>query len=115
MKNIVLIFLILFVTCLVGCNENPNDVLQGVDDNKEVINEEINNNDISEEQESKEYLEMTPDYSYTLKFMQNSDYKYTKFKLIDSSYIENITGNRTEEINSLIQKYVSNLDNIVVK
>lgn len=62
-----------------------------------------------------EYFEMTPDYTFTLKFRKNTDYTFTKFKLIDSSYIENIIGNRTDEIDSLTQKYVSNLDNIVVE
>lgn len=59
-----------------------------------------------------EYFELTPNYTFNLKFKVNSDYKYTKFKLVDSSYVENIEDEQ-KELDDLIVKYVSNPENVV--
>ncbi|MBO5143694.1 MAG: hypothetical protein J6C46_12030 [Clostridia bacterium] len=59
-----------------------------------------------------EYFELTPNYTFNLKFKVNSDYKYTKFKLVDSSYVENIERER-KELDDLIVKYVSDPENVV--
>lgn len=63
----------------------------------------------------KDYIALKPDYTFTISFIENPEYTYSKYKLIDASCVQNIedTNARRLAIDAIIEKYVSNPENIV--
>lgn len=63
----------------------------------------------------KDYIALKPDYTFTISFIENPEYTYSKYKLIDASCTKNIedTNARRLAIDSIIESYVSNTENIV--
>lgn len=62
----------------------------------------------------KDYIALEPDYTFTVSFTENSEYTYSKYKLLDAACTKNIedTDARKLQMDSIINSYTSNPENI---